>query len=461
MDRLPDELLMHIIYQAIGGRGDRSRTNFACVARRWQAIAEAKNWRFFFLPSREIDRFAKMLARVPSRREALRKIYCLIDVCSEPTDGRQYVDFYDSSGGEESHPESTRFTRAIYTLFEALAGGDEDAQPPLNLKLKLQIASSGIYPITIERFLRIVPLDGHRKTLPTVRYIESLKITFRGRSLHPAAAATILAALPCLGALCMPLEPRGPQSFTAAHLRAPHLHAVSRHLETSNYTNLQELKISNSSLSPLAGINPALHKLSQSAPLVNLWLFGNWFLSPALFWPAGTPSSTDKPFWPKLQSLHIRASSRFPDTKSATGGFDFLEKDEAYRYAMGWDPPPVEPAAFDLLVSSMSKAVLQMPALRVLTVKIKRDHVRDPRLDTGACDYDICVECLDSGEESAVMRYREGREADKVNAQSYRRWRVWLLSPVDWSPSWKIRQLWQQFVGPDGITGTKTAEEMY
>ncbi|EGE02787.1 hypothetical protein TEQG_01825 [Trichophyton equinum CBS 127.97] len=137
MDRLPDELLMHIIYQAIDMRGERNRTNFASVSRRLQAIiAEAKNRRFF--------------------------------------DGRQYVGFYDSSEDEESRPESTKFTRAIYTLFEALGRGDANAQPPPALKLgRDSIASSGIYPITIERFLRIVPLDDHRKTLPILRCVES------------------------------------------------------------------------------------------------------------------------------------------------------------------------------------------------------------------------------------------------------------------------------------------------
>ncbi|GBF63692.1 hypothetical protein TMEN_6336 [Trichophyton mentagrophytes] len=130
MDRLPDELLMHIIYQAIDMRGERNRTNFASVSRRLQAIiAEAKNRRFFGSTQSE---------------------------------------------DEESHPESTKFTRAIYTLFEALGRGDANAQPPPALKLgRDSIASSGIYPITIERFLRIVPLDDHRKTLPILRCVES------------------------------------------------------------------------------------------------------------------------------------------------------------------------------------------------------------------------------------------------------------------------------------------------
>lgn len=42
------------------------------------------------------------------------------------------------------------------------------------------------------------------------------------------------------------------------------------------------------------------------------------------------------------------------------------------------------------------------------------------------------------------------QEADEINVQSRRWWRVWLLSPVDCSPSREIQQLWQQFVGQDG-----------
>ncbi|KAG5203958.1 hypothetical protein GTR04_6668 [Trichophyton interdigitale] len=149
MDRLPDELLMHIIYQAIDMRGSATGPILPASLEDCRPLLQRpKTGGFWFYP---------------------------VTIYSEPIDGRQYVGFYDSSGDEESHPESTKFTRAIiYTLFEALGRGDANAQPPPALKLgRDSIASSGIYPITIERFLRIVPLDDHQKTLPILRCVES------------------------------------------------------------------------------------------------------------------------------------------------------------------------------------------------------------------------------------------------------------------------------------------------
>lgn len=82
---------------------------------------------------------------------------------------------------------------------------------------------------------------------------------------------------------------------------------------------------------------------------------------------------------------------------------------------------PVEPKAFNLLVSSISRAVLQMPALRVLMVGIGARGFRGfPKLCWNDGNHDIWIECLDSGEKSAVLRYRV-QEMDRSQIENEER----------------------------------------
>lgn len=113
-----------------------------------------------------------------------------------------------------------------------------------------------------------------------------------------------------------------------------------------------------------------------------------------------------------------------------SGGCDFLREDEDQR-----DMPcvPIDPLAFDYLVLSISRATLQMPALRVLMVGIGAlGFARGAdKLYWDDGDREAWIECLGAGEKSAPMRYRQekldaSQKSDEAKFQVYRRWRVWL-----------------------------------
>ncbi|EFQ99284.1 hypothetical protein MGYG_02297 [Nannizzia gypsea CBS 118893] len=434
-----------------------------------------ETFKSIYLQEKEIDYFAELVGRVNPRLEVLQKVHCRVNANSKLRRDMGF-DYYDTSGfvycdskdeedapydseNEEGVPESAIFTRTIHGLFDVLGRGNENTRRPLSLTIEVAYPDDALEPPGYtERFLRFVRIDGHQKTLKSLMNVDSFTISNSYRAVHPAAASKILEALPRVRSVDIPLEERGPQSFMAAQFHLPHVHAISSLLEaTTRFTTLEKLTLHNTLPYPLAGINPALHKLSQSAPLIALELFGGWFLSPALFWPSRTSRPAAEPFWPSLQYLHVSANLRFPDTDSVIGGCDFLRQDEVRNYEVYTPYGLIDPMAFSYLVLSISRATLQMPALRALVVGITPGT--NNRLCQNDGDHAIWIECLGSGEKSVLMKYKRetmgDQMSDEAKSQVHRRWRVCLVREVCWSPSQEIRGLWQQFVGPEGITGVK------
>lgn len=131
-------------------------------------------------------------------------------------------------------PESTIFTQAVHGLFDVLGRGDKNTRPPLNLTIEVIFPEDAFQPPGYtEHFLRFVPINGHQKALTRLKNVDSFTISHTYRSVHPTAASSILAALPCVKSINIPLERRGPQPFEVAYLRIPPIHGMYNYLATA------------------------------------------------------------------------------------------------------------------------------------------------------------------------------------------------------------------------------------
>ncbi|EFE38461.1 hypothetical protein TRV_06885 [Trichophyton verrucosum HKI 0517] len=223
MDRLSDELLLRIFRLAadfpLGDGDDRLST--------WQAITETENFSACSLSDGEIGRFAEMLRRVPARRKALRKVHFMVVDLGEPEVHVSWDD--DCYDGEDEAEESSVFTVAVFQLFDALGQGDTSTYAPLSLVFDIDTEThlNGYG----ERCLRLVSLHGDQRALSTLHNVVLISIAHPSRKVHPAAMATILAALSSVKTVDIPFESKGPQSKTLRLSRTPRIHGMY----TENY----------------------------------------------------------------------------------------------------------------------------------------------------------------------------------------------------------------------------------
>ncbi|KAK2863703.1 hypothetical protein FQN49_004077 [Arthroderma sp. PD_2] len=498
MNRLPAELLSSIITDVLPKHDIwdplpcSARAIYACVSRRWQSIVESHTFKTISLHSDELPYFIQLLDDSPHRRRALKILQYTVNLprCSE----RQRHHYENS---QEMRENNIIFTRAVYRLFLTLNRWDKDDYMPIRLSLEIESPSDVPSARWIDSRLEFVPIAECGNTLVNVKRITNIHIATDGyRDIHPATSIKLMAALPMLVRVTCWLTQ--PQSMWEEE-RRKHRHVLARGLEASHFSALKVLSLDDSyddpknhsfhpgildepSTSTMDSLNTVLHKISQTIPLTRLYLGSRWIVSPELFWPT---ENRPRPFWPTLTHLRVKASIVTPDGRYYYTGDDSLHmasspeledsenlpsdgpspsdisihinnRHEMQRRArLNGDLPDhpwrdrLDAEVFNPLMLSISRAVLQMPAIKQLRVYFGT-------LPTSLIGgWYTSIECLGPGHKTDPLLYVTDAKREKETIeeqQRIRRFKVWLGKNLrGWSPTMEMMSLWREFAGEDGI----------
>ncbi|KAM5341956.1 hypothetical protein ACJ41O_014987 [Fusarium nematophilum] len=221
----------------------------------------------------------------------------------------------------------------------------------------------------------------------------------------------------------------------------------------------------------------ALHVISQSLPITELFLYGPVIISPELFWPNDSQSPDPLPHWPTLQYLTVNASILTPDgsyyytgtpesesedddpwwpesprPETDVDAADYPSDDSRVRDPFnrldvwrssgsvplnGWRRE-LDPERFNPLLLALSRAACCMPELRELEFYMGMSDAQGPSgiVLSGEVDWEA---------ESEAGGIRE------VEYVTERRWKVKTGSKAKWEPGEEVVDLWRQFVGRGGV----------
>ncbi|KAM0424899.1 hypothetical protein ACHAPT_009955 [Fusarium lateritium] len=347
MDKLPYALISLIISCLLeDDTGDRKPwskpppiAQYASISRSWQDAVERHTFSEVKVRSDEFSRFESAF-RHTNRRHALSTINYEI-VLPRYSQARCWK-------FERPHEHAENlivFSRAVHAILstlhawqvedEAVNGAAGSGCRPIHLDMR---AESRLDSSSLQRQgIGLYRMGGHFldfiepcSVLPKVKRVSEMSIRGVIRPLHPSAAFSIVSALPNLECICIDLLEPGK---ARGDIQRQHRSVLTHHLSSMNSTSFSSLTrlylnwdscepwdhsfAPNDLRDPSQGskdaLSMALHTISQSLPITELYLYGPFMISSELFWPNDSDSPDSPPHWPTLQCLTVYASIIAPD----------------------------------------------------------------------------------------------------------------------------------------------------
>ncbi|KAM5364055.1 hypothetical protein ACJZ2D_011672 [Fusarium nematophilum] len=510
MDKLPYALVSLIVSCLLeddeGTRKPWSKpppiAQYASISRAWQDAVERHTFSHVKVKSDDFSRFEAAF-RHAHRRQAVSSINYEI-VLPAYSQGR----CWKFERPREHAENKAAFSRAVHAFFsslhawqeeEAISGASVSVSRPIALNMTaccrldsgaLQRKGIGLYRMDGNFLDFVEPWS----VLPKLKRVSDLSIGDSIRPLHPDAVFKIIEALPSVETLGIHMLEPGPRWEDT---RREHRCALTRHLSSINstaFSSLRTLYLNWDSSEPVNhsfipsdlrdpsqlstdAFSKALHVISQSLPITELFLYGPVIISPELFWPNDSQSPDPLPHWPTLQYLTVNASILTPDgsyyytgtpesesedddpwwpesprPETDVDAADYPSDDSRVRDPFnrldvwrssgsvplnGWRRE-LDPERFNPLLLALSRAACCMPELRELEFYMGMSDAQGPSgiVLSGEVDWEA---------ESEAGGIRE------VEYVTERRWKVKTGSKAKWEPGEEVVDLWRQFVGRGGV----------
>ncbi|KAH7264680.1 hypothetical protein B0J15DRAFT_491216 [Fusarium solani] len=512
MDKLPCALISLIVSCLLEDDGRNRKpwskpppiAQYASISRSWQDAVEMHTFSQVKVRSDEFSRFETAF-RHPYRRQVVSTIN--YDIVLPAYSQARCWKF------ERPHEHAENiivFSQAVHAIIGSLhawqvedeavngAAGSDCRPIHLNMSVESRLDSSSLQ----RQGIGLYRMGGHfidftepYSVLPKVRRVSELSIRGVLRPLHPSAAFRIVSALPSLEYICIDLlEP----DATREDMQTQHRSALTQHLSSMNRTSFSSLRtlylnwdscepwnhsfIPNDLRDPKQGskdtLSAALHTISQSLPITELFLYGPFIISSELFWPIDSPAPDSPPHWPTLQCLTVNASIVAPDgTYYYTGTPGTPEPEDGDPW---WPESPRAEAEVDAAGYASDDSRVRDPFNRhdirrsngTLPLNNWRSELDPERfnplalaLSRAVCcmpvlgELDFCMGMSDIQGSSGIVLYGEA-ESDVASLLSGNRemehvkrrgWRAEIGRNAKWEPPEEMLELWRRFVGPGGV----------
>ncbi|RSL48502.1 hypothetical protein CEP53_009515 [Fusarium sp. AF-6] len=498
MDKLPYALISLIVSCLLeddeGNRKPWSKPPpialYASISRSWQDAVEMHTFSQVKVRSDEFSRFETAFCHMRRRRAVSTIDY---DIVLPPYSQARCWKF------ERPHEHAENmavFSWAAHAIISSLHAWQTDEEA-LNVRAESRLDSSSLQ----RQGIGLYRMGGHFldftepcSVLPKVRRVSELSIRGVLRPLHPNAAFRIISAFPSLEYICIDLlEPDAVQQG----MQRQHRSALTQHISSMNTTSFSSLTtlylnwdsceplnhsfIPNNLDGPEQGsidtLSTALHNISQSLPIAELYLYGPFRISPELFWPNDSPAPDSPPHWPALQCLTVNASIVasdgtyyytgtpgtpesenddlwWPDNSRADGEVDnsgYASDDSRVRDPFdrqnihrnnGTSPlnnwrSELDPSQFNPLVLALSRAICCMPVLGELDFYMGMSDIQGPSgiVLNGEAEWDVAPVLAGNREIEHIKR---------------RCWKAEIGCKAKWEPPGEVFELWRRFVGPGG-----------
>ena len=427
---------------------------YACVSRDWQLTFERLTFRKVVVRSSQVSRFKEYV--VGHRMTSLHKLSFKIIIPNS--------DRFHSIGGIQR--DNRAFTQSIKDLWALLKCIEDGCHMPQALKLRVRLSAQPSDPArrfpsnlldflndrNLEevdqpnRFAKIsnqLPLKLMRipEDLPPLHWVDGFSFVQTDRSIHSAALRRLASRFQDLTYFKLRLwedstQTRSDVAREISNLSLPRLSKLVFDFDPLFTGCHGNSKSSGSS----DAISMALHGLLQSPNLVKAT--SKTRFTPELFWPRLEEfGGRQKPFWPCLQSITVRASEVYPDGTS-------LHIPEYMSARL--DMSKVNP-----LLMAAARAAQHMPKLLEMKLKvIGHEDMDNPHCEMAFAAQDYCSEEDIKGNHAALRLDRFISLGSKKpvllsDQLDLSKPRVSILMPSRCTVDSRLAQVWKTSKGED------------